>query len=33
VVTVERIFDIKEGICFMVLFTCGNMMVTVSIRA
>jgi hypothetical protein len=33
VVTVERILAIKEGICYMVLFTCGLMMVTVSIRA
>ena len=33
VVTVERILNIKEGICFMVLFTCGLMMVTVSFPA
>jgi hypothetical protein len=32
VVTVERILAIKEGIYFMLLFTCGVLMVTVSIR-
>jgi hypothetical protein len=33
VVNVEIILDIIEGICFIVLFTCGIMMVTISIRA
>jgi hypothetical protein len=33
VVTVKRILAIKEGIYFMLLFTCGVLMVTVSIRA
>jgi len=33
VVTVERILDIKEGICFMVLFTCSIVTVTFSICA